>query len=866
MTTLKFADTHNMVAFLAKPAESEGFEQIVDFLNAHTIKYALTVNPTIYTSCIEQFWATVKAKTVNGEVQLQALVDGKKIIITESIVRRDLQLEDAEGVDCLPNATIFEQLTLMGYEKISQKLTFYKAFFSPQWKFFIHTILQCLSSKTTAWNEFSSTMASAIICLATNQKFNFSKYIFESMVKNLDNVSGNFLMYPRFVQVFVNQQLEGMPTHKRIYIAPSHTKKIFGNMRRVGKGFSGRETPLFQTMMVQDQEEVGEGSEMPTDPHHTPTIIQPSTSQPQKKQRSRRSKRKDTEVPQPSGPTTNVADEAVNEEMDDSLVRAATTASSLEAEQDSGNIDKTQSKATPNEPSSLGTSSGGGPRRQETMGDTIAQTRSENVSKLSNDPLLARVLALETTKTTQANEIAGLKRRVKKLERRNKSRTHGLKRLYKVGSSRRVESLSEEDLGVDASKRGGGYNIEQVVATKDVNLSVDEVTLAQALATLKSAKVQEKGDVIKEPSVPVSVVSASTKDSAAITITATIPTPRKGIIFQELGTTTTTISSQKPSQENVQDKGKGKMVEPEKNNHHSKTCKRARAKKEQEANVALTEEWDDIQAKIKSDHELAQRLQIQEQVELSDVEKATLFVQLLEKKRKHFAAKRAKEKRNKPPTQAQQRKIMCTYQKNMEGKKPKDLKNRSFDSIQKMFDRAFKRVNTFVDSRTDLVEGSSKRAGEELEKESSKKQKVDDDKEIAELKSLIEVIPDEEEVALDAIPLAVKSPSILVKAKYGSTRPMEDLDLVLFGDLKTMFEPHVEDNVWKNQSDYRVLDWKLYDSCGVYSLSKQNVHIHMLVEKRHPLTAPTITDMLNKKLQCDHFSKMAYQLLKLLTK
>ncbi|GJR44357.1 putative ribonuclease H-like domain-containing protein [Tanacetum coccineum] len=174
--------------------------------------------------------------------------NGKKIIITESTMRRDLQLEDVEGVDCLPNSTIFEQLTLMGYEKISQKLTFYKAFFSPQWKFLIHTILQCLSSKTTAWNEFSSTMASAIICLATNQKFNFSKYIFESMVKNLDNM-GKFLMYPRFIQVFLDKQLEGMPTHNRIYIAPSHTKKIFRNMRRVGKGFSGRETPLFQTMV-----------------------------------------------------------------------------------------------------------------------------------------------------------------------------------------------------------------------------------------------------------------------------------------------------------------------------------------------------------------------------------------------------------------------------------------------------------------------------------------------------------------------------------------------------------------------------------------------------------------------------------------
>ncbi|GJZ92507.1 hypothetical protein Tco_0664572 [Tanacetum coccineum] len=227
--------------------------------------------------------------------------------------RRDLQLNDEEGMDCLPNATIFKELTRMGYEKLSQKLTFYKAFFSPQWKFLIHTILQCLSAKTTAWNEFSSTMASAIICLATNQKFNFSKYIFESIVKNLDN-AGKFLMYPRFIQVFLDKQFEGMQSHKRIYVTPSHTKKIFRKIRRVRKGFSGRETPLFPTIVVQNQAEIGEGSAIPTDPHHTPTIIQPSTSKPQKKQRSRRPKRKDTEVPQPSGPTTNVANKAVCEE------------------------------------------------------------------------------------------------------------------------------------------------------------------------------------------------------------------------------------------------------------------------------------------------------------------------------------------------------------------------------------------------------------------------------------------------------------------------------------------------------------------------------------------------------------------------
>ncbi|GJX19801.1 hypothetical protein Tco_0222478 [Tanacetum coccineum] len=165
MSTPKFAETHNLVAFLEKPEESNGFEGIIDFLNASSIKYALTVNPTVYESCIQQFWATAKAKTVNEERQIQALVDKKKVIITEKSVRSDLMLEDAEGTECLPNDVIFEQLTLMG-------------------------------AKTTAWNEFSSTMASALICLATNQNFNFSKYIFDHMMKNLEG-RVKFLMYPR---------------------------------------------------------------------------------------------------------------------------------------------------------------------------------------------------------------------------------------------------------------------------------------------------------------------------------------------------------------------------------------------------------------------------------------------------------------------------------------------------------------------------------------------------------------------------------------------------------------------------------------------------------------------------------------------
>ncbi|GKG30833.1 hypothetical protein Tco_0423321, partial [Tanacetum coccineum] len=134
------------------------------------------------------------------------------------------------------------------------------------------------------------------------------------------------------------------------------------------------------------------------------------------------------------------------------------------------------------------------------------------------------------------------------------------------------------------------------------------------------------------------------------------------------------------------------------------------ASKKAEANVALTEEWNDIQAKIEADRLLAKRLQAREQEEFTIEEKAKLFQQLLEKRRKFFAAKRAKEKRNRPPIRDQQGSIMSTYMKNMVGYKHNQLKNKSFSDIQKLFDKAMKRVNTFVNMNTELVEGSEVRA------------------------------------------------------------------------------------------------------------------------------------------------------------
>ncbi|GJU57130.1 hypothetical protein Tco_1234896 [Tanacetum coccineum] len=371
--------------------------------------------------------------------------------------------------------------------------------------------MQRLSAKTTVWNEFSSTMASAVTCLATNQKFHFSKYIFDNMVKNLEG-RVKFLMYPRFVQLFLDKQVEEMTTHKEIYVTPSHTKKVFANMKRGGKGFSQR--PI--------TDEAANAEHVPT--HSNDPLF---------------------------------------------------------------------------------------------SGEDRLQLKEllELCTKLSE-----RVLDLENTKTSQAAKITKLKERVIKLERSNKSRTLGLKRLRKVGRSTQVISYEDEDK--------------------------EEVKVEKKLAK----------------------------------------------------------------------------------------------QKEEDANIA---EWDNVQTMIDTDYELAARLQAQEQEELTIEEKSKLFVELVDKRKKHFARLRAEEQRRKPPTKAQRRNQMCTYLKNMAGFNHNQLKNKSFDEVQMAFDKTI---------------------GKELEQERIKKQKIDDDQEAAKMKKHMEIVVDEKEIAVDAIPLATK-PLIIVDWK-----------------------------------------------------------------------------------------------------
>ncbi|GJW21669.1 hypothetical protein Tco_0032291 [Tanacetum coccineum] len=554
MAAIKFASSHNMVAFLDKSTESDGFEQIVDFLNAHPIKYALTVNPTIYTACIEQFWTTAKVQTVNGDMQIQALLDKKKVIITETSIRRDLQLADENGTECLPNATIFAELEIM-------------------------------SGPT------------------------------EPMADETENV-------------------ESVPTHSNDSLLSS-----------------------------EDRLKLNELMELCT---------------------------------------------------------------------------------------------------------TLSQ----------------RVLDLENTKTSQAAEITKLKERVKKLERRNKSRTPGLKRLRKVGRTTRIESSEDEGLGdqEDASKQERKIvdidadeeeiEVEKVVSTAEVTTAsattttVDKLTLDQTLIEIKAAK-------------PKAVTTAAT--------------------------TTTTAVTRPKARGVAKDKGKAKMVEPEKPLKKKDQIlmdeeiaqrlqeelqveleeeERLARQKEEDANIV---EWDNVQAMIDADYELAARLQAQEQVELTIEERSKMFVELMDKRKKHFARLRAEDQRRKPPTKAQKR--------NMDTELVKESSKKA-EMAQ---------------------ESSSKRAGNKLEQEKANKQKIHDDE--AEIKKHMEIIPDDE-VAIDVIPLATKPPIIsidredfktlwkLVKAKHENTRLEEGYKRVLWGCMNDL-----EDDV-RDGRDELADSEKMIGHCG----------------------------------------------------
>ncbi|GJR52993.1 hypothetical protein Tco_1403514 [Tanacetum coccineum] len=275
MAVLESCPKHNMVAYLEKTDGNAEFHEIIDFLARSSIHNALTVSPVVSTTFVEQFWMSAKSKIINNVRYITAKVAGKPVSISEASIRSDLLFDDADGIDSLPNQAIFDAIQLMGYEGDLTVLTFNKALFSPQWRFLFHTMNHCISSKSTSWDQIPTNIATAVICLTSNQKYNFSKLIFDGMLRHLD-AKKKFVMYPRFISVFLDTQLKSVPVPLDHFPVNALTSKVFSFMVKKGKHFSGKVTPLFSNMLVQPTEDEGEQSERPSEPHLTPSPSHPS--------------------------------------------------------------------------------------------------------------------------------------------------------------------------------------------------------------------------------------------------------------------------------------------------------------------------------------------------------------------------------------------------------------------------------------------------------------------------------------------------------------------------------------------------------------------------------------------------------------
>ncbi|GKD46971.1 hypothetical protein Tco_1271616 [Tanacetum coccineum] len=454
-------------------------------------------------------------------------------------------------------------------------------------------------------------------------------------------------------------------------------------MRRKGKGFSEIVTPLFASMLVPQVVE-GEGSGQPSEPQLPSSTALPSQegqvssvskSHPQKTQTPRQAKRgQDTKIPQSSGPSEKVGDEAVHKELGDRVERVATTNVSLDAAQDSGNILKTQSTAIPNVPLSQEISIGGSPRCQEAIGSTIAQTRSERVSTSSYDSPLpgghtpgSDEGRLKQDKLTDI--VTALSQKVEGLE-------SDLKKTKKLRRLTLVTSEDEEDLVAEDPSKQGRSLIEEMDLDAGISLVPPHVEVQGRYG--QNLETQEGFGDGQEVSTAAQVSTASTFVSTAS------PQRNADTTADDLTLAETLMEIRKSA---AKDKGKAKMDETE-SPRKMKQRERVQISRDEEVAQKLQEEfdaaerqrmaqvhqaaqgftdaeWDDVLARVAADEDFVQQLQAGEKCSEEDL--PMKLVELVNQRKKFFAQQRAEAKRNKPMTLAQQKEYMSNYIMNQEG-------------------------------------------------------------------------------------------------------------------------------------------------------------------------------------------------------
>nr|GEV06184.1 hypothetical protein [Tanacetum cinerariifolium] len=535
---------------------------------------------------------TVAVKKVNDVTRLQALVDKKKVVVTKATIRDILRLDDAEGVECLPNEEIFTELARMGYEKPSTKLMFYKAFFSSQWRFLIHTMLQCMSAKRMSWNDFSLSMASVGICLSSGRKFNFFKYIFDSLVRNVDSLT-KFYMYPRFLQLMIRKQVGDLSTHTTKYTSPVLTQKVFANIRRVGKGFFGVETSLFEGMVV--AQEVGErvADEMHDEGVPAAGIVA-------------------------EGDVSAANDEVPTADEEPSIPSPTPPTPPPQPSHDIPSTSQVQ--PTPSQSPQVQLQS---PQPQPQQDAEIPINLLQEVMDTCT-ALTRRVKHLELDKIAQALEITKFKRRVKKLERRNKVKVLKLRRLQKVGTAQRIDTSDDtvmdgvsnqrrmivdidddadvvleeakdvaddakddQDTDVQENANIQGRTTESQAKIYKINLDHANKVLSMQEEESKPVELQKVVDIVTTAKIITKVVTATSTiitaadvlipaatTAAAPTLTAAPSRRTNRVVIKDPEESTTTTSTIIHSEAKSKDKGKGILAKEDKSVKRFQAMKR----------------------------------------------------------------------------------------------------------------------------------------------------------------------------------------------------------------------------------------------------------------------------------------------------
>ncbi|GJW39352.1 putative ribonuclease H-like domain-containing protein [Tanacetum coccineum] len=640
--------------------------------------------------------------------------------------------------------------------------TFWKSFFTPQWRFLVHHLLHCISSKSGGWDQFGSNIATALICLSTGRVYNFSKLIFDGMMANLKNKK-KFLMYPRFLQLILNIQTE----NKHPYLSVSLTKKIFGNMKR---GFQGAPRPLLPSMLlvatnpIAGQEHDAQAQTQPLPPpppipSPTPTLIPTPTPIPTPPPIPSPTPQPIPTPPLPPSPspksppppeTAPITDESLYEEhslahhhFSPSQAQAPShmptddllqTVPKLISRIDSLELDLKQTKLTMGNAivklvKKVKKLEGFLKRRNLVLADSEdeepeAQGRTDQV-----DPQDSSIQGLVTPPTTKAHasgeeqeeeispntlEAAKTLSKVASLKSRSIDKGRRYKRRKESTSKIVVSSLDfqEDNTGADKINTAGEVNaasIEVNTASKVNTGSIELNTVIEEDSTAGDNKGQREG---KAP-----MLSEET------------PKKTKEQILQEEASLAEAIRldslqrEEEAEQIHLDALLAQRIAEEE---ELTEQQKKRKAQVQFEAQHYTNEDWDLIRAKLEANAELSKGMLGSE---LQGEDFAKKMVDLVNQRKKFFAEERAKAKRNKPMTQSQLKTYMMNYLKNQGSWKLNQLRKLSFEEVKEEFDKLIKQIDSFAPISFEATKDSLKRFGEELQTKTPKRLKEDKDDE-----------------------------------------------------------------------------------------------------------------------------------------